>query len=84
MFDIWKKASEGDGNVESLTRKQSKEREIRQRSKRGSRVFAEFGGGKMDRRLDEFTERVYFEHSETGEIVWDEKPVRGFITKVSV
>ena len=31
--------------------------------------------------FDEYTERVYFEHTETGEIAWDKKPVRGFVMR---
>ncbi len=29
---------------------------------------------------DEFTERVFFEHIETGEIAWDVKPKRRFVS----
>ncbi len=32
-------------------------------------------------KFDEFSERVFFEHKETGEIAWDEKPKRGFVRR---
>ena len=32
-------------------------------------------------KFDEYSERIYFEHEETGEIAWDTKPKRGFVVR---
>ena len=42
----------------------------------------ELEAAKWVEHFDEYTDRIYFEHSETGEIAWDEKPKdRGFVLR---
>ena len=82
MFDIWKKASEGRRNRRVANEKAKAKREkLEQEAKEAQDYLQSLEAEKWVEGFDEFTERVYFEHSETGEIAWDEKPVRGFVLR---
>ena len=51
-------------------------------SQEAQKYLQELESSKWIEHFDEYTDRVYFEHSETGEIAWDEKPKnRGFVLR---
>ena len=59
----------------------SKASELKTQSAEQKLMYEAMEAEKWTEGWDEFTERVFFEHIETGEIAWDVKPKRGFVSR---
>ena len=82
MFAIWKEASKGRRNRRIANEKARAKREKLDKEAAEAQAYLEsLESEKWVEGFDEYTERVFYEHSETGEIAWDEKPVRGFVLR---
>ena len=55
--------------------------ELEQGAAQAKEVLEQMEALKWVEQFDEFTERIFFEHIETGEIAWDKKPNRGFVMR---
>lgn len=55
--------------------------ELKIQSAEQNDLLEQLEANKWKEGFDEFTERIFFEHIETGEIAWDEKPKRGFVMR---
>lgn len=58
-----------------------KARELKEQQAANQDKLEQMESVKWIENFDEFTERIFFEHTETGEIAWDEKPKRGFVLR---
>jgi hypothetical protein len=54
---------------------------IKEEGKEAERILREAEKAKWEEKWDEFNDRTYFVHCETGEIVYDERPDRDFISR---
>ena len=83
VFRKWKHASKGrrDRRIANAKRKE-KEDTLKKEAAEAQVYLQELEAAKWVEHFDEYTDRIYFEHSETGEIAWDEKPKdRGFVLR---
>ena len=83
VFRKWKHASKGrrDRRIANAKRKE-KEDKLKKEAAEAQVYLQELEAAKWVEHFDEYTDRIYFEHSETGEIAWDEKPKdRGFVLR---
>eukprot|EP00944_MAST-04C_sp_MAST-4C-sp1_P010638 g10638.t1 len=83
VFRKWKRASKGrrDRRIANAKRKATEDK-LKKESQEAQKYLQELESSKWIEHFDEYTDRVYFEHSETGEIAWDEKPKnRGFVLR---
>jgi hypothetical protein len=83
VFRKWKRASKGrrDRRIANEKRK-AKEDKLKKEAAEAQVYLQELEAAKWVEHFDEYTDRIYFEHSETGEIAWDERPKdRGFVLR---
>ena len=83
VFRKWKHASKGRRarRIANAKRKE-KEDKLKKEAAEAQVYLQELEAAKWVEHFDEYTDRIYFEHSETGEIAWDEKPKdRGFVLR---
>lgn len=82
MFETWKEWA-----MVRIKARREKQAESEQRAKReaaaseATKTLEAMEAAKWIEKFDEFSDRVFFEHCETGEIAWDEKPKRGFVLR---
>ena len=82
MFGTWK-----DWAHTRLSSRREQKAQLEYRAKlqadadAATKTLEAMEAAKWVEKFDEFSDRVYFEHSETGEIAWDEKPTRGFVLR---
>ena len=81
-FSAWSGWAKSTKNVrEHAENADRKAKELQDKAEAARKELEEMELAKWIEGYDEFTERITFTHEETGEVVYDEKPKRGFVLR---